>query len=60
MFEDWMVLVVNGKLFRQVPYGNVLKRETLSHYLSDAGFKVELEWDPKKQAAFIILKKPAD
>ncbi len=55
-----MVLVVNGKLFRQVPYGNVLKRETLSHYLSDAGFKVELEWDPKKQAAFIILKKPAD
>ena len=43
-----------------IPYVNVLKRETLSHYLSDAGFKVELEWDPKKQAAFIILKKPAD
>lgn len=59
-FSHWKVLLLIGKLFRQVPYVNVLKRETLSHYLSDAGFKVELEWDPKKQAAFIILNKPAD
>jgi len=30
------------------PYVNILKRETLGNYLSDVGFKVELEWDRKE------------
>ena len=59
-FSHWRVLLLVGKLFRKVPYVNVLKRETLSRYFSDAGFEVDLKWTRKKQAAFIILKKPAD
>ncbi|MBL4729559.1 MAG: class I SAM-dependent methyltransferase, partial [Gammaproteobacteria bacterium] len=58
-FSHWRVLLIIGKLFRKVPYVNVLKRETLNRYLSDAGFAVDLEWNRKKQTPFIILKKPA-
>ena len=59
-FSSWRVLLIVGKILRKVPYVNVLKRETLLRYLKHAGFKVDLEWNRKKQAAFIILKKPAD
>ena len=48
------------KILRKAPYVNVLKRVTLERYFSNAGFEVDLEWNRKKQAAFIILKKPAD
>ena len=59
-FSPWRVLLMVGKILRKVPYVNVLKRETLGSYLSDAGFEVDLEWNREKQAAFIILKKPTD
>lgn len=59
-FSHWRVLLIIGKIFGKVPYVNVLKRETLRRYLADAGFEVDLEWNRKKQAAFIILKKPAE
>jgi ubiquinone/menaquinone biosynthesis C-methylase UbiE len=59
-FSYWTILLAVGKFFRKVPYVNVLKRETLNRYLGDAGFEVDLQWNRKKQAAFIILKKPAD
>ncbi len=56
----WRVLLIIGQSLRQVPYVNVLKRETLHRYFSEAGFEVELEWNRVKEAAFIILKKPLD
>ena len=59
-FSLWRPLLIIGKILRQIPYVNVLKRETLHRYLSDAGFETDLEWNRKKQAAFIILKKPMD
>lgn len=59
-FSAWKVLLAVGKFFGKVPYVNVLKRETLSRYFGDAGFEVDLTWNRKKQAAFIILKKPTD
>lgn len=57
-FSHWRVLLFVGRLFRQVPYVNVLKREELERQLRDAGFELELEWRRAKQAAFIILRKP--
>lgn len=59
-FSHWRILLILGQLFRMVPYVNVLKRETLKRYMSDAGFEIELEWERTRQAAFIILKKPND
>ena len=59
-FSHWRILLAVGKFFHKVPYVNVLKRDTLNRYLGDAGFEVALKWNRKKQAAFIILKKPAD
>ncbi|MFT4816349.1 MAG: ubiquinone/menaquinone biosynthesis C-methylase UbiE [Pseudohongiellaceae bacterium] len=59
-FSYWTILLAIGKFFRKLPYVNALKRETLNRYLADAGFNVDLQWNRKKQAAFIILKKPAD
>lgn len=59
-FSHWRVLLFVGRLFRQVPYVNVLKRGELERQLRDAGFEIELEWRRAKQAAFIILRKPAD
>ncbi len=58
-FSPWRVLLLVGRLFGKVPYVNVLKRETLDAYFSDAGFEVDLQWNRQKMAAFIILKKPS-
>ena len=59
-FSHWRVMLIIMKILRKAPYVNVLKRVTLERYFSNAGFEVDLEWNRKKQAAFIILKKPAD
>lgn len=59
-FSHWRILLFLGQLFRQVPYVNVLQRETLKRWFADAGFETELEWRRAKQAAFIILRKPAE
>ena len=58
-FSPWRILLAVGKLFGKVPYVNVLKRETLETYFSDAGFEIDLQWRRQKMAAFIILKKPS-
>ncbi len=57
-FSHWRILLLVGKIFGKLPYVNVLERETLKGYFSDTGFELDLEWNRKKQAAFIVLKKP--
>ncbi|PCI74325.1 MAG: SAM-dependent methyltransferase [SAR86 cluster bacterium] len=59
-FSHWRVLLIIMKILRKAPYVNVMKRVTLENYFRNAGFEVDLEWNRKKQAAFIILKKPAE
>jgi len=59
-FSHWRVMLIIMRIFRRAPYVNVLKRVTLENYFSNAGFEVDLQWRRKKQAAFIILKKPAE
>ncbi|GJM13486.1 MAG: SAM-dependent methyltransferase [Pseudohongiella sp.] len=57
-FSHWRILLFIMRIFGQAPFVQVMKRETLTGYFKDAGFEIELEWDPKKPAAFIVLKKP--
>ncbi len=57
-FPHWRILLLIGRALGKAPFVNVLKRESLLAYFSNAGFEVDLEWRRKKLAAFIILKKP--
>ncbi|MBT6058788.1 MAG: hypothetical protein HOG51_12190 [Gammaproteobacteria bacterium] len=56
----WSIAVLVAKIFRTIPYVNMLKRSELEKYFANAGFEIDEQWEPQKnQAAFIIVKKPA-
>ena len=56
----WRVAVPVARFFRAIPYVNMLKRSELEKYFENAGFEIDYQWErQKKQAAFIIARKPA-
>ncbi len=58
-FSPWRIFIFLGRLFNAIPYVNILKREKLEEYFTNAGFEVEFQWERRKgQAAFLILRKP--
>jgi ubiquinone/menaquinone biosynthesis C-methylase UbiE len=62
-FSHWrvmLIIMIIMRILRKAPFVNVLKSVTLENYFSNAGFEINLDWRRKKQAAFIILKKPTD
>lgn len=54
----WRILLFFAKLVGMAPYVKVLRRAELRGYFQNAGFEIDLEWQRKSIAAFIILKKP--
>ena len=53
------VLLPFGRFLRLIPHVCIFDRQTLESYFTDAGFAVEFQRPKvKKEAAFIILKKP--
>ena len=52
-------IVPIARFFRIVPYVNILKRATLEDSFTNSGFEMDYQSEHgKKEAAFIILKKP--
>ena len=58
-FSPWRLFIPIAQLLGKAPYVNLLRRDDLESYFTDAGFVIDFQWERKKgQGAFIIAKKP--
>ena len=55
----WKLILPLGRFFRAIPYVEVFSRQELDNMIANAGFKIALQWEPRKgEAAFIVAQKP--
>jgi len=56
----WRLILPPLSLVGIIPYVQVMSRQALENYFSNAGFDIDFQWEQrKKEAAFIIVRKPA-
>jgi len=57
----WRVIIPMAQFFRIAPFVNILKRSELEGFFTNSGFEIDYQSERgKKEAAFIVAKKPAN